>query len=53
MVEAIVAKKPKKFRKIVKDSYNTLYGIDHGGTFRRLDKLDFHNIPYTVSRRWR
>lgn len=43
------AKKPKKFRKIVKDSYNTLYGIDRSGIFWRLDRLDSKGITYTVN----
>ena len=46
---SIKGRKVKKFRKIVKDSYNTLYGIDRSGTLWRLDRLDFKGIEYTVN----
>lgn len=38
--------KPKKFIKILKDSYNRYYGVDEGGTHWRLDKLEKRGIKW-------
>lgn len=34
------------FQQIVKDSYNRHYGVDHNGTFWRLDRLKAQGIGY-------